>query len=58
MSAWDEARALGVLYALVGPVSSLARLCGWLAASRSERAGGPESGEVAVDEMNARGHRA
>jgi glycosyltransferase involved in cell wall biosynthesis len=58
VSAWDEARALGVLYALVGPVSSLARLCGWLAASRSERAGGPESGEVAVDEMNARGHRA
>jgi glycosyltransferase involved in cell wall biosynthesis len=58
VTAWHEARALVVLYTLVGYVASFARLCGWLTASRASRAGALESEEVPVDEMKARGHRA
>ena len=37
VSGWDEARALALMYTLVGYVSSLARLRGWLGARRGDR---------------------
>ncbi len=37
VSVWDEFLAVAALYTLVGYVSSVARLCGWLEARRGER---------------------
>ena len=56
-SAWAEARALGVLYVLVGHMAGFARLVGWLAARRG--AGpplpGPDPGRA--DELTAGAER-
>jgi GT2 family glycosyltransferase len=59
VSWWDEVRALGLLYAVVGYISSLARVRGWLQSRRGYRDEGRVSlSQVAADETSHSGRRA